>query len=143
MAMAATRSAEATAKLEVVIVVVGSPAVAIPTAGWLVSGGSSVMSGVSHRLPVYDPALIRDVDRFKHEKWKRLELRKRICKDLYSILMTRRKVAEGSREDRRKVVEGRLLAALLAHSESSVGVEVDLLRVNSIFVCNIHSSRMM
>ena len=82
MAMAATRSAEATAKLEVVIVVVGSPAVAIPTAGWLVSGGSSVMSGVSHRLPVYDPALIRDVDRFKHEKWKRLELRKRICKDL-------------------------------------------------------------
>ena len=31
----------------------------------LVSGGSSVMSGVSHRLPVYDPALIRDVDRFK------------------------------------------------------------------------------
>ena len=62
---------------------------------------------------------------------------------VYSILMTRRKVAEGSREDRRKVVEGWLLAALLAHTESSVGVEVDLLRVNSIFVCKILSSRMM
>jgi hypothetical protein len=143
MAMAATRSAEATAKLEVVIVVVGSPAVAIPTAGWLVSGGSSVMSGVSHRLPVYDPALIRDVDRFKAREMEAARAAQEDLQRFVFILMTRRKVAEGSREDRRKVVEGRLLAALLAHSESSVGVEVDLLRVNSIFVCNIHSSRMM